>query len=176
MKRYLKSVEAVKKLSERKIKNATFGEWQHSIFTLLIILIIGGEILTILYRLFGAYGWYVGFGVFFIFLIFYFATKKAGIGITDKSIVYVIFKHFGYKEKRVYEILEEKIKRITVTKFLNFIFVRMSFISDVGKLEKARFYFSTFYIGFASYDCKKNSLAIYNRLMEIQKKVDKGDF
>ena len=44
MKRYLKSVEAVKKLSENKIKNATFGEWQHSIFTLLIMLIIGGEI------------------------------------------------------------------------------------------------------------------------------------
>ena len=114
MKRYLKSVEAVKKLSENKIKNATFGEWQHSIFTLLIMLIIGGEILTVLYRLFGSYGWYIGFGVFFIFLIFYFATKKAGIGITDRSLVYVIFKHFGYKEKRVYEILEEKIKRINV--------------------------------------------------------------
>ena len=176
MRKYQEITKLVKKFSEEKVEHTIFGEWTKYTWVVILVFLLVYDLSITLFGRFGLQKWlFVVLIIFFIFSI-YLNTRKIGLGVTKNRLVYVKVSHLGYKEKKVFEIPYEKIKYIDVKKFFSLLFVKMSFISDVGKLEKARFYFSTFYIGFASYDCKQNSLAIYNRLMEIQKKVDKGDF
>lgn len=101
-------------------------------------------------------------------------TKLACIGTTEKDIFIVHLKTFKMEEKQIYRIPIDKIRSITVSKFLFNTSLKISFISEEGKLEKKKYKFMNFVIG--KPEMKENVVKVYERLVEIQKVIDKGDF
>lgn len=174
MRKYQEITKLVKKISEEKVENAIFGEWTKYTWLVLLIFLFVYDLSISLFGRFGLQKWL--FIVFVIFLLFaiYLNTRKVGIGITKNRMVYVKVSHFGYREKKIFEIPYDKIRYIDVRKIFSVVLVKMTFISDLGRLEKIKFNFHTFMIG--SEDFRNNSKAIYTKLVEVQKVVDKGDF
>lgn len=174
MRKYQEITKLVKKFSEEKVEHAIFGEWTKYTWLVVLIFLFVYDLSIVLFGRFGLQKWlFIVLIIFFIFVA-YLNTRKVGIGITKNRMVYVRVSHLGYKEKKVFEIPYDKIRYIDVRKFFSLVFVKMTFISDLGRLEKIKFNFHTFMIG--SEDFRKNSKAIYTKLVEVQKIVDKGDF
>ena len=61
---------------------------------------------------------------------------------------------------------------MSVCAFLNVL--KISFISDVGKLEKQKYSFATFILG--NQEQQDNAKNLTTKLIELQKVIDKGDF
>ena len=174
MRKYQEITKLVKKFSEEKVENVIFGEWTKYTWVVILIFLLVYDLSITLFGRLGLQKWlFIVLIIFFIFSI-YLNTRKIGLGITKNRLIYVKVSHFGYKEKKVFEIPYDKIRFIDVRKFFSLVYVKISFISDVGRLEKLKFNFHTFMIG--SEEFRKNSKAIYTRLVEVQKVVDKGDF
>lgn len=174
MRKYQEISKLVKKFSEEKVEHVIFGEWlKYTWLAFFIFLCTYDLSLTILWK-FGIQIWIIVFLVIFVIYATFLNTRKVGIGISKNRLVYVKVSHLGYKEKKVFEIPYDKIKYIDVKKIFTLIIVKMTFISDVGRLEKIKFGFHTFMIG--SENFRKDSKAIYDKLVEVQKIVDKGDF
>lgn len=174
MRNYQEIVKLVKKNSEEKIDYAVFGVWTEYTFLAFLIFLFVYDLSIVLFGRFGIQVWlFIVLIMIFMFSL-YFRTRKVGIGVTKNRVVYVKVSHLGYKEKKIFEIPYEKIKYIDVRKKLYLVFVKITFISDIGKLEKVKFNFSTFMAG--SEDFKKNSIGVYTKLVNVQKVIDKGDF
>jgi len=86
-----------------------------------------------------------------------------------------VLNHLSFKEKKVFEIPLEKIRSLTVNKIFNFIIVKISFISNMGNLEKIKCMFNSFILG-SSKEYKKNKEELYKFLKETEKIIDRGDF
>ena len=164
----------VRKNSEEKVEHAIFGQYtNHTWLAFLCFLTIYYFSLSFI-RIIGLKIWMIIFVIIFLLYFIYLVTRNVGLGITKNRFIYVVLRHFGYKEKKVFEIPYDKIKYIDVKKVFFNIFVKVSFISEVGKLEKIKFNFRTSLVG--SENFRNDSKAIYNKLVEVQKIVDKGDF
>ena len=111
-----------------------------------------------------------------IFVFFMLATRKSGFGMTDTRFVYVKFKHIGYKDREVYEILFDKIKYLDVKRIFGMTYVKMSFIDEMGKFRKLKFRYAPIVIGMSVDEQKTHGLRIWKKLEEIQKVLDRGDF
>lgn len=116
---------------------------------------------------------YILVTVFLFFLLF---TRKAGFGMTDTRFVYVKFKHIGYKEREVYEILFKNVKRIDLRKIFGLTFVKMSFIDGTGRLKKIKFRYASVVLGMDHFKQKTNGKEIYEKLLELEKVLNRGDF
>ncbi len=177
MNKYLKITNLVKRNSDEKVTSAIYAERMDNVVIKLVLLLLLNDFLgtIILYGSGFVYFWIFQV-IFFIFLIFYLTTRFAGIGITENRFVYIKISRFFYKAKVVDDIPIEKIKNITVKKIGWIIYVKMTFINDIGKLKKISFSFYTRVFGVGSFDYKIDSKKIYDRLKEIEKVLDKGDF
>lgn len=134
-------------------------------FTFNIVTIYDGGLLYLLLYL-----------VVFLFTLFMLMTRKVGFGMTNNSFVYVKFKHIGYKEREVYEILFDNIKYLDVKRIFGTTYVKMSFIDETGKFRKLKFSYTSIVIGFSVDEQKKNGLKLLSKLEELQKVLDRGDF
>lgn len=174
MKKYQRINRILKELSEERLIHTLYGMWTQNTLLYILIFLLLYDMSTGIYLAYGFVIWFIIAFMMYLILMFLLLFRKVGIGITENRFVYVVFKRIGYKEKRIYEIPYEKIKYIVVKKFLGSVSVRMSFISDVGKLEKIKFNFKSIMIGSENFNV--SSKAIYQKLLEVQKIVDKGDF
>lgn len=166
----------IKQNSEEKLNAYVHASWYGNTFLVFILMIFFNSFFSYL-RLNINNIVFLIFNMVVLFVLFYYlASRRAGIGITDNRIVYVQFGHVKYNVKKVYEIPIDKIKMITVRKILNFKTVKISFVSDVGKIEKVKFIISSFALGIDASEYSKNFNELYRRLCEIEKIVDKGDF
>ena len=166
----------IKKNSEEKVKALACGNKQINVLLFIFIILLFADLCNFLSIIFRTSLFFVIYVIIVFFVGIYFGSRKVGIGLTENRLVYVIFKSFGYNEKKVYEILFDKIRSLDVKKIFNRTYVKISFISDVGKLEKIKFSFSSKIFGFPKEEVKKNTLEIYTKLSELQKILDKGDF
>lgn len=121
----------------------------------------------------------VKLGLILIFLIsllipFLLFTQLACVGIGKDELLIIHLKRFKFKTKKVYNFPIDKIRNITVRKFLLSVSFKISFISEDGVLEKKKYKFSTFAIG--KPEIKHYANKVYEKLVEIQKVIDKGDF
>lgn len=114
--------------------------------------------------------------IMFAFVMFMIATRKIGFGMTDTRFVYVKFKHIGYKDREVYEILFDKIKYLDVKRIFGVTYIKMSFIDEMGKFRKLKFRYAPIVIGLSVDVQKTNGLRIWKKLEELQKVLDRGDF
>lgn len=165
----------MQKNSEEKIKYAVFANWYgNTLVALAICLVLYDLVRLVAYVNYGLFI-FLYFLILFL-LFFYIETRKAGLALTENRYVYIKFKHIGYREKEVFEIPFENIRSITTHKFLNLRIVKMSFISNIGKLEKIKFVFNTTRMGIDKKRVAENSLKIYEELEQLQKVLDRGDF
>lgn len=174
MRKYQKIIKVLKELSEEKVNHILYGMWTKNTLLYIAIFLLLYELSTVVLFAFGRLVWFILVMIMFVILMFFLLSRKVGIGITENRFIYVIFKRIGYKEKRIYEIPYDKIRYIDVKKRLGSVIVKMSFISDVGKLERIKFNFKTIMIGSENFN--KSSKEIYEKLLNVQKIVDKGDF
>lgn len=171
--RYLKLMDDY---SEEKLKNKIICNWYGNTFLILFLVIFLVEFMySFLFRY--NYQLYILFYVLLLLIMFgYLVTRKAGFGITENRIVYVKFKHLGIKINKFEEVPFEKIRNINVRKFLGVRMIFISYISSQGKLEKVKIYFPKKYFGFNSDEIMNNRKEIVNKLEEMQKVLDRGDF
>ena len=74
--------------------------------------------------------------IVFAFIAF---CRSVGIGINDEGLMLIRLKPLKFEAKRVFEIPFDKIRSITVKKGIVNTRLRISFISDEGKLEKQKY-------------------------------------
>ena len=111
-----------------------------------------------------------------IFIYVYVAVKKGSILLDDDKVWIVLFKPFGIAEKNVYELDQKRIRFFDVKNGLLFRRVKVSFISDDGRLVKLNLQFAKVMYSPGSGNYKEISNKVYNKLTQIQKVIDKGDF
>ena len=110
------------------------------------------------------------------FIFFMLATRRVGFGMNDSRFVYVKFKHINYKAREAYDIMFENIKYLDVKRFLGVTSVKMSFIDGTGRLKRLNFKYLPFVLGLSKDTQKKSGQKIYEKLIELQKVLDRGDF
>ena len=101
-------------------------------------------------------------------------TRLACIGITNDELYILHLKTLKLEEKQIYKVPIGKIRNITVRKMLFTVSLKISFISEEGKLEKMKYKFTTFAIG--KNEVRDFANIVYKKLVDIQKIIDKGDF
>lgn len=158
--------------SEEKVKSAVIGTWYGNTLmvlgiTLFIILFMSCIISNMMV-------FNVLYLIFFISIYIYISTRRASLGITKNNFVYIRFSHLFYKPKEVYEIQFDNIKDIKLKRFFCITNVVMTFISNDKKFRRVKFKFSSFVFGML--EQKKTSKEIYDKLKELQKVIDRGDF
>ena len=120
------------------------------------------------------------FGILYVlvmlYIVFILLTNRVGIGINEDRLVYVKFSGFGFKSKKVYCIDFDKIKYLYVKKILFNTNVKMSFIDWTGKLVKVNFRYTKTVLGISGNDQQNNGKVIVDKLIELQKVLDSGDF
>ena len=113
----------------------------------------------------------------FIYLgLLFILTKRAGIGICYKSIIYCKYSNLLFRELSTEEIILDKIQTLDVKKIGPRISVKMAYVNELGKLTEASFVFASFVLSKYRKRYEKSAKIIYDRLVELQKVLDKGDF
>lgn len=170
--RYLKLMDDY---SEEKSNNKIICAWYGDTWIIFLIVIFFNDFLFSLLR--NYYMMYVFiYGIILIWMVVYLITRKAGLGISNNRLVFVKFKHLGVRINKFEEIPFEKIRNINIRTFMGTSIVFISYISSSGKLEKIRVYYANKYIGFDSDEVIKNRKEITNKLLDMQKVLDRGDF
>ena len=170
---YIKLKKLFKKI-DREIKEITFASIKGRFLYLIVGYFIAFDLCTIIsIRLSAVLGTFVLFIVSMVFAFLLF-SNRAGIGIKEDNIMIIHLKKFKMEDKVIYNIPIDNIKSITVSKFGFGVSLKISFISEEGILEKKKYGFTTFIMGSA--ERQDYAKRIYNKLVSIQKIVDKGDF
>ena len=170
---YIKLKKLFKKI-DREIKEITFASIKGGFLYLIVGYFIAFDLCTIIsVRLSASLGAFVLFMVSMVFAFLLF-SNRAGIGIKEDNIMIIHLKKFKMEDKVIYNIPIDNIKSITVSKFGFGVSLKISFISEEGILEKKKYGFTTFIMGSAERQDYANR--IYDKLVSIQKIVDKGDF
>ncbi len=114
--------------------------------------------------------------ILFIFMFLFIALRKASILLTEDKVFIVLFKPLGLVEDKIYELPLSRIRFLDVKS--NFLFrkLKISFISDEGRLTKLKLRFASVLYSPGSKDYKPISKRVLTRLIEIQKIIDRGDF
>ncbi len=166
----------MQRFSEEKIKSVVYANWYGNTILLIVIYLFIFDFLKYFIARLNLGLYYFLYIISLIIFVLYLYTRKAGFALTENRLVYVKFKHIGYKEKEVYEVMLDNIRYITVRKLFYIRIVKLSFISETGRLVKVRALFSSNVLVPGAAEFKKNSRDFYNALIEIQKVIDKGDF
>lgn len=174
MRNYQKITKIVNDYSEEKVEHAISGLWNPNAWLIVIFFIFVYDFLMNMLYVFGYIPWICCMIMIIVGFFWYIQTCRMGIGLTNNTIMYIRFSRFRLKPKDINQIQLDKIKYIDVRRQFGNTYVRIHFISETGKLKKIKFAFSKVLLGSETF--RKNSLAITERLVEIQKIVDKGDF
>lgn len=161
----------VKRLSKHKLNHIIYASWSNNTFRILFLYFL----FDMLFLPLLSYYFFLNI-LSFIFVFVYFYTRKCGFAMSDNGFFYVRFSHFGYKAKEYYEISFDNVKYLSVRKFLFMNFIKMSFISDTGKFRKIRVYYSNSGIGLKYTLQGIGGKVIFDKLIEMQKVLDRGDY
>ena len=158
----------------KKYNHIAIGSIREHLLKLVIIYLVAFDLSVMLsVRVHQGLGSIVMFVLTIVFAFIAFC-RSVGIGINDEGLMLIRLKTLKFEAKRVFEIPFDKIRSITVKKGLVNTRLRISFISDEGKLEKQKYIFSTFILG--NNEQQDNARRLTEKLIEVQKVIDKGDF
>lgn len=166
----------MKKYSEENIKNVTYALWYGNTIKIILFSVIFVEFLYFIIYPLNPILYTLLYILTFCISLFYISTRKAGLAITENRVVCVIFRHLGFKEKEVHEILKKNIKAISTHKLFFYRFISISFINNTGRYAHKKLFFSSVMIGPGSQEFKINSQKIFTEIQEMQKILDRGDF
>ena len=111
-----------------------------------------------------------------IFIFLFIALRRGSILLDEDKIFIVLFKPFGLVESKVYVLPLSRVRYLDVKGNILFRKVKISFISDEGRLTKLHLRFASILYSPGSKDYKPVSNSVFNKLKEIQRVIDKGDF
>lgn len=160
---------------KEKVLRALYGTTRGPIFIPVFMTVI---ISTFLLYAFAGVNVVVAIVLFilcYVVLMYIFASRRMGLGLTSDGLVYMRLRLINQKPKEVIVIPFERIKFLDVKKFLFTTNIKMSYINDDGKFKRLGVAYNPFVIGFMSQQ-EMNGNIIRERLQEIQKVLDRGDF
>ena len=160
----------VKKNSEKKVKHIVYGSYYGNTWILFLLALFFLDFF--LYSPF----FLLLFFLLFSFLFLFVSTRRMGFGMGEEHFIFIRFGHFLFKEKEICEFTFDKIKYLQVTSLFGFHFIKMSFIDNAGRFKKIHFFYHSIVIGLSIKEQKKNAFPITEKLLEIQKILDRGDF
>lgn len=170
---YQKLLNDFKKHEKGKLDGAVAGFWYgNTLFVIGIYLLLYVLSFVILRKAIFVYGTiFVGCIVLFLYL----CTRFCGFALYKDKFMYIKYSHFNRKEKEFINIDINSIKNIEFIKILHLSFIKISFI-DNNKFRRLNLYYSDIVMGFNVTEQKTSSMKINNRLKEIKKELDRGDF
>ena len=170
---YQKLLNDFKKHEKGKLDGAVSGFWYgNTLIAIGIYLLFYYFSFIVLRKAIFVYGTiFIGCIVLFIYL----CTRFCGFALYKDKFMYIKYSHFRRKEKEYIDIDINSIKNIDFVKIFCFSFVKISFI-DNNKLRRLYLYYSDIVMGFNVTEQKTSSMKINNRLKEIKKELDRGDF
>ena len=166
----------LKRNSIEKIEGGVYTKWYGNTILAIFITLCINDILLMLFIHTIPVLTLISPFVLLVILYFYCASRRAAFGVTKNNFIYIKLKRLLFKEKEVDEIPINKIRYLEVKKIFNLVIVKLYFISDIGKFKKVRFTISSFVLGFDYKEYKKNYQKVYEKLLNVQKVLDKGDF
>lgn len=161
--------------TEKKIESGVFSNYRNDYLLKLLFSCVVLEILLSLFR-FPIIIFYIGLLIILMVYCFFVFKTRACFGFTDESYLFVRFKIFSNKEDKIEEILFDKIKYFAYHKFLFTNYLTISYLDNKGKFSRLRISYRDFVLGFGLSDQKKYSSILNKFVLEMQKKLDKGDF
>ena len=117
--------------------------------------------------------------IYIVLLIGYFlylALRRGSILLDEEKIFIVLFKPMGIREDKTYELSLKRIRFLDVKSNHLFNKVKISFISDEGRLVRMSLRYANVLYSPGSKGYKVISKRVTTKLKEIQKIIDKGDF
>ncbi len=166
----------LKRNSVEKLNGGIYTKlYGHTIMAVLITLVLNDFLLMLFSRTIPALCLVTPF-ILLVMLYLYLVNRKGLFGVTNNNFILIKLKMFWFKEKEVYEIPIEKIRYLDVKNIFGLVFVKMFFISDIGKFEKVKLICSKIVLGLDRKEYKKNYKVVVDKLLEVQKVMDKGDF
>ena len=162
--------------SGEKCKNVILATYCKSILLLLFFVFFYTQYTIIMFASQYAKFFLLMYILVMVYLVFVLVTNRVGIGINDEKLVYVRFSRIGFKTKKVYCIDFNNIKYLDVKKMFGSTSVKMSFIDGSGRLVKTNFRYTSVVFGISNNEQKKNGKIICDKLIELQKVLDRGDF
>lgn len=166
----------VSKASGEKCKNVILATYSKSLVLLMFFVFFYTQYTMIMMGSQYAKFFLIMYILVMLYLIFILSTNRVGIGINEERLVYVRFSRIGYKAKKVYCIDFDNIKYLNVRKYLGNTSIKISFIDGSGHLVKTNFRYTGVVLGLPASEQKKNGKLVYDKLVELQKVLDRGDF
>lgn len=114
--------------------------------------------------------------IFIYFGVLFLLTKRAGVGISYDTLIYCKYSNLLFRELKVEEIPLVKIQSLDVRKFGPAVSVKFTYINELGKVTEGSFKYPLWTISKYKERFKRSTKIIYDRLVELQKVLDKGDF
>ena len=163
----------VKSLSKNKYSNIVYGITTNKNLEALTIYFIINLLSSYIFNI---YIYLVIFIISFIILLIWFNNRRIGIAINEDKILYAELNKFPFIQKNIYEIDLNIIKYLNYKKIGGLNIVNLSFINEEGKLIRLKFKYNDFVIGLSIKKQKENAIIISNKIKEVEKILDRGDF
>ena len=173
--KYKRAKEDLKNKSELNIKYAITGTYTG--YTLLAtFLVVTISYLIVNYFKLPSFVFFIIYWLAIFFCIVNIISRKCAIGMTDDSILILKYYNIGRSIKSVDDIKLDKITSLSHFKFFNYFFETIFYINNTNKIKKVKIIYKIKKHGVFGEEQENNAKNITNILLELQKKLDKGDF
>lgn len=167
----------VRKVSSTNMDFIVYARRREGNFKTIMIFLIAADLVSFIFsRLVGNR---VAFPLMLLVIyigIFYIFSKRAAFGISYRNIIYAKFSNLLFRDLGHEEADLERIQYLDVRKGLLAYSFKMSYINEDGKLRYITFSCPKFLADKSNKRYRYNLKNLYERLVELQKVLDKGDF
>ena len=174
---YDKLDKRVRRSSTENLDYVTYAKRRERFYVyLLIILVVADLVHFIIGRTIGNF---VGFIVmmFIIFFGIYFLNSRiGGFGLSYRTVIYTRYSNLLFRELKVEEILIDNIRYLDVKERLFTTKVDMKYIDEFGKINEINFSIPKYIFDKDKNRYKNERKGIVEKLVSLQKVLDKGDF
>ncbi len=174
---YDKLDKRVRKRSSVNLEYVTFVRNRENNYVYLLIVLVVADLIH--YVIGRTISNYIGFIVMLVIIylgIFFIYARVGGFGISIDTFLYVKYSNFLYKEKSVEEVDVNNVRYLDVKNHLFSTSVELRYVDETGKAREINFSIPKYIIDKNRKRFKDNRNSICERLIGLQKILDKGDF
>ena len=167
----------VRKRSSVSLDYVTFVKNREKTYLYLLIIFVVADLVHFVVG--RAFSNYVGFIVMLIIIylgIFFIYSRVGGFGISMDTFVYSKYSNFLFREKSFEEIDANNVRYLDVRNHLFSTSVEMHYVDSTGKAKVINFSIPKYLVDKDKKRFKDNRNSICERLIKLQKILDKGDF
>lgn len=143
---------------------------------ILIILVVADLVHFVIGRMFKNHIGFIAMMIVIWFGIYFVFSRVSGFGLSDKSFIYIKYSNLLFREKKIEDILVDKVQYLDVKNRMFSTKVDLRYIDETGKANEINFSIPKFIVDKNKKRFKMDRENICNKLLELQKVLDKGDF